>query len=374
MMTTPIEESLKINEELHNIYVNVRGTAIDESNYYIDNIVVEEAMDTLESLNDECTHTYDEEFNKLAEKLIKTAGTFLLYYYQRTSPFIDKLTYQNKFRLDRQSIGNIADFFLNKYVLNEDCYLVWIESDINDMLQFPFKKGSDALAIPHICLFNRGECIKIKHISDNKYTSFNYNPSELISTVKFTRTNGEIKAEIDNSVWTDEAWGQTDNLNEESPEIEKEENMDRATQIYNEISTDLESAGLKLIREEEKFILRCYTNVKNVPVSFVLYVSGQQEMVTFFSALPLQISEDKCVDMALAVCKLNRTLTLGRFDYNISGGTIEYTHWVSYRDCYFDDKFFAHIVLIALSNISSHFDDLYQLNKGYIDLDEFLEN
>ena len=212
MYFTTQQAANKIYNELMKISLNRPLPNFDSPTYiYIDKSKLEHNLDTVTQLINTCTNTSDTEFNKLATKLLRVAGTFLFDYFRRDTPYLDHLTYHQKFWLDMDSIKNVGEFFYSKYVSGRDCYLVLIETDLSDMLQIPVQELSDCppedkWAVLPICLFNRGDTIKIKQFTDENYTRFNYNPSQLISTIKFSVVNNQISGTVDNSKWTDAAW------------------------------------------------------------------------------------------------------------------------------------------------------------------------
>lgn len=119
--------------------------------------------------------------------------------------------YETKFMLDIESFYRVGDFFKNKFVDGVDCYLVLMECDAREMLQIPIwdsltRSYHDAYMIMPLRMFRRGELVKVKQANDNEYTSFNYNPSSLISTIKFSVSNNKIIGQIDNTKWEDAAW------------------------------------------------------------------------------------------------------------------------------------------------------------------------
>ncbi len=206
----------KIKSELFNIYIHISEKTrnpISNGNtfaYAINKNIITDALNRIQNLCNICETTPNTEFNKLVHKLLGYVFVLLFYYYNRNTPYIDRYTFKYKFSLDLQSIYNVSLFFEDKFSNKRDCYLVEIESDIRDGLIFPMPDLSsnpvDTFALNSLCLFYRGDQIKIKHVSDSQYSCFDYSPSSLISTVKFYKTDTKITATVDNSMWTDSAW------------------------------------------------------------------------------------------------------------------------------------------------------------------------
>lgn len=132
-------------------------------------------------------------------------------YYDGGTRFISRAMYETKFLLDQESIYQVADFFKTKYLLNEDCFLVLLENESNEVLQIPIwdkltNKYNDAYMVLPLRLFMRGENVRVKRINDDKYKSFKYSPSQLISSIKFSISGDNIVGQVDNSKWEDAAW------------------------------------------------------------------------------------------------------------------------------------------------------------------------
>lgn len=207
------EAANRLHEGLFNICFNIPQYDYysNTGKYLINQSVFEQSLDSLQSLSDTCERTSDPSFNKLSHNVLGTLFAMLYYYYQGGTRYIDYAMYETKVLLDKESIYLASDFFRRKFVENEDCYLVLMESDERDMLQIPIwsdltKSYHDSFMVMPLRLFRRGEQVKVKRMDDSEYTSFNYNPSNLISTIKFSVSNNKIVGQIDNSMWEDSAW------------------------------------------------------------------------------------------------------------------------------------------------------------------------
>lgn len=183
----------------------------DTGKYLLEQSFFEYALNIIQRLADNCTKTPNIEFNKIAHKMLGAIGAIIYTYYKKGTCFIDRAFYETKLLLDISSIYHVADFFDWKYNRDIDCYLIMLECDSADILQFPLwdsltKKYIDTYMVTPICLFKRGEIIKVKRISDKEYKGFSYNPSQLISSLIFTVSNNSITAKVDNTKWSDSAW------------------------------------------------------------------------------------------------------------------------------------------------------------------------
>lgn len=209
------EAANKIYQDLYNIGFTVQqqcDLSADGRKCLIRETVMERALDGIQHLCDSCAQTADRAFNNLVRKALGAIGPNLYYYYQGGTRYIDFLMYRNKFLPDIQYIFNVADFFRNKYVMNQDCYLVMLESEnkIGEMLQFLLTvAGSSHMEVPismSVILFQKGDLIKVKRALDKEYTSFRYDPQHLISSLCFSVVNNKISGRVDYSKWEDFAW------------------------------------------------------------------------------------------------------------------------------------------------------------------------
>ena len=212
-MITVNEASNKIYQGLYNICFNIPQYDYysNSGKYLLNQRVFEQSLDSLQNLVDTCEKTNDLSFNKFVHKVLGTLGSMLFYYYQGGTRYIDYSMYETKLMLDIESFYRVADFFKNKFIDGVDCYLVMMESDVKEMLQIPIwdsltRNYHDAYMIMPLCMFRRGELVKVKQANDSEYTSFNYNPSNLISTIKFSVSNNKIVGQVDNAKWEDSAW------------------------------------------------------------------------------------------------------------------------------------------------------------------------
>ena len=147
----------------------------------------------------------------------------------------------------------------------------------------------------------------------------------------------------------------------------------KAKEIYNSLCAALEANNWHFRKVEEDMVVVATIKGDDFPVDFVIKVNPEIEKFTFISYLPTKVPEDKRVDFALAVCQANYGLTQGRFDYDISDGTISYENYTSFKFNEINPEHYEYLIMISAGIIDKYNDKFFMLEKGVITIKQFIE-
>lgn len=147
----------------------------------------------------------------------------------------------------------------------------------------------------------------------------------------------------------------------------------KAKEIYNSLCTALEANNWHFRKVEDDMVVVATIKGDDFPIDFIIKVNPEIEKFTFISCLPTKVPEDKRVDFALAVCQANYGLTQGRFDYNISDGTISYENYTSFKFNEINPEHYEYLIMISAGIIDKYNDKFFMLEKGVITIKQFIE-
>ena len=108
-------------------------------------------------------------------------------------------------------------------------------------------------------------------------------------------------------------------------------------------------------------------------MSFILRVDADKELIRLFSQLPFAFSEDKRVEGAVAVCVANQGMVNGRFEYDVTDGTLFHKVAVCYRGIQIETELIDYIMRLGMGMVDKYNDRFFALSKGYISIGDFIK-
>lgn len=156
--------------------------------------------------------------------------------------------------------------------------------------------------------------------------------------------------------------------------MSNEINIKAAEEIFNLICSNLDSHNCKYNKEPEKLTVSLSVTAKDTSVPLSLFVDANHELITLYSFMNFEVPEDKRLETAVAISKLNYMLTFGNFNFDIETGKIHFIINVSYRDSKLGSEIITKMISTALTVMSDFTEKFLMLSKGYLSIDKFFEN
>lgn len=156
--------------------------------------------------------------------------------------------------------------------------------------------------------------------------------------------------------------------------MDKEINIKAAEEHYNLICSNLDEHNCKYDKDPEKFTVSLSVTTKNLPVPLTIFVDAQHEILTLYSFMNFEVPEDKRLETAIAVSKLNYMLTFGHLNFDIERGKIHFITNVSYRDSKLGSDVITYMMSTAITVMGDFTEKFLMLSKGYLSIEKFFEN
>lgn len=156
--------------------------------------------------------------------------------------------------------------------------------------------------------------------------------------------------------------------------MSNEINIKAAEENFNLICSNLDSHNCKYNKEPEKLTVSLSVTAKDTSVPLSLFVDANHELITLYSFMNFEVPEDKRLETAVAISKLNYMLTFGNFNFDIETGKIHFIINVSYRDSKLGSEIITKMISTALTVMSDFTEKFLMLSKGYLSIDKFFEN
>ena len=147
----------------------------------------------------------------------------------------------------------------------------------------------------------------------------------------------------------------------------------RAEAVFDTICKAIDAENLKYSPEKEKMIVYLSARGEDLPINVLFKVDEEREVLTVYSLLNLEISDDKKVEFAVAVNAANYALVNGCFDYNITDGTLSYRMANPFMGCEVTEQIVKYMLYCTFSTVDEYNDRFLALAKGMIDIQKFIE-
>lgn len=148
--------------------------------------------------------------------------------------------------------------------------------------------------------------------------------------------------------------------------------QDQAKKVYSTMVSALTKKEWHFEEREEDLTIVSGYQGEDIPIRFIIKIDAEREVISFISPMPFNVSKEKRVDVALAVCVANYGMVNGSFDYDLNDGEIRFRLATSYCGCEIGEDFFMDMLATALLTTDKYNDKFMMLDKGAISLQDFI--
>ena len=153
-----------------------------------------------------------------------------------------------------------------------------------------------------------------------------------------------------------------------------DEKLERAQKVYGTMCSTLDSHEWHYKKDEEKLSIDCGAQGEDLPMEITIKVDAERQLILLLSHLPFVISEDKRLDVAIAVSAVNDKLVDGSFDYNIADGHMFFRMTSSFIESEIGNELFTYMLMVSCHTIDEYNDKFLMLGKGMISIEDFISN
>ena len=153
-----------------------------------------------------------------------------------------------------------------------------------------------------------------------------------------------------------------------------DEKLERAQKVYGTMCSTLDSHEWHYKKDEEKLSIDCGAQGEDLPMEITIKVDAERQLIMLLSHLPFVISEDKRLDVAIAVSAVNDKLVDGSFDYNIADGHMFFRMTSSFIESEIGNELFTYMLMVSCHTIDEYNDKFLMLGKGMMSIEDFISN
>ena len=150
--------------------------------------------------------------------------------------------------------------------------------------------------------------------------------------------------------------------------------LERAQKVYGTLCSTLDSHEWHYKKDEEKLSIDCGAQGEDLPMEITIKVDAERQLIMLLSHLPFVISEDKRLDVAIAVSAVNDKLVDGSFDYNIADGHMFFRMTSSFIESEIGNELFTYMLMVSCHTIDEYNDKFLMLGKGMMSIEDFISN
>lgn len=153
-----------------------------------------------------------------------------------------------------------------------------------------------------------------------------------------------------------------------------DEKLERAQKVYGTLCSTLDSHEWHYKKNEEKLSIDCGAQGEDLPMEITIKVDAERQLIMLLSHLPFVISEDKRLDVAIAVSAVNNKLVDGSFDYDIAAGHMFFRMTSSFIESDIGNELFTYMLMVSCHTIDEYNDKFLMLGKGMMSIEDFISN
>ena len=147
-----------------------------------------------------------------------------------------------------------------------------------------------------------------------------------------------------------------------------------AKKVYDALCSAIDNRKWKYERKDEELIVHFAVGGDDLPMSFILIIDADRQLIRLLSPIPFKISENKRMEGAIATCSATYGLADGSFDYDLSDGQIVFRMTASYRESEIGEELFQYMISCACATVDMYNDKFFALDKGIMSIDDFIED
>lgn len=142
---------------------------------------------------------------------------------------------------------------------------------------------------------------------------------------------------------------------------------------YETVCRALEKHDWKFKRHDDALVITCGARGDDLEMDFVIMADADRQVLSILSPMPFQVSEDKRMDVAIAVTMANNGMVMGCFDYDIADGKIRFRMNQSFYHSQIGEDLAYHLVMLTSYTVDHYNDKFLSVSTGVMSLEAFID-
>lgn len=147
----------------------------------------------------------------------------------------------------------------------------------------------------------------------------------------------------------------------------------KALETFNSLCDFLDQIKFKYEKHENDLVITFSMSGDDIPMSFVIIVDKERELIRLFSRMPFEMPKERIIDAAVITSYINYKLVDGSFDLDITNGKIHYRMTSSFKDSLIGKELFFYMIRVAGDMVDEFNDKLLMLAKNRITVADLIK-
>lgn len=149
--------------------------------------------------------------------------------------------------------------------------------------------------------------------------------------------------------------------------------QEQSKQIYNSLCEVMQDIHFSYDKKEEELVILSGAQGKDLPISVMLRVSDEGQIVSFVSVIPVNVHKKMLNNVIIALNEINMYLLDGCFAYDTRQSRIVFRSALTYRDAQIGKGALKRMILLSLSAVDSFNGKLQKIVEKEMSVQEIIE-
>lgn len=147
----------------------------------------------------------------------------------------------------------------------------------------------------------------------------------------------------------------------------------QSKQIFNSLCEVMQDIDFSYDKKEDELVILSGAQGKDLPMSFMLRVSDERQIVSFVSVIPVEVPQKMLNNVIIALNEINMYLLDGCFAYDTSQSHIVFRSALTYKDAMIGKGALKRMVILSLSRVDTFNGKLQKIVEKEMSVQEIIE-
>lgn len=147
----------------------------------------------------------------------------------------------------------------------------------------------------------------------------------------------------------------------------------QSKQIFNSLCEVMQDIDFSYDKKEDELVILSGAQGKDLPMSFMLRVSDERQIVSFVSVIPVEVHQKILNNVIIALNEINMYLLDGCFAYDTSQSRIVFRSALTYKDAMIGKGALKRMIILSLSAVDTFNGKLQKIVEKEMSVQEIIE-
>ena len=152
-----------------------------------------------------------------------------------------------------------------------------------------------------------------------------------------------------------------------------EKELKQARVAFETICEMLDDNGWRYNRDDDELKITSGARGDDLPVDLNMYADADRAIITIISKLPFDFPEDKRIEAAVIISMVNYNLAHGRFDYDITDGSLLFRANTSFKSSLLSKELMQYMLAVVCSTVDNYNDKFKAFADGEMNISDFID-